>query len=62
MEPVSPVDGDPFADPVMTIERPNDAVSSTLVIGKEVSLTLATDSLIVLGTPFHVAALSTFGN
>lgn len=50
MAPALPVDNDPFADPITTVIQPNDAASDTLVVGRSASLTLGTDSLIVLGT------------
>lgn len=46
-----PVESDPFADPDMVGEQQESARESTLTVGRNASLTLATDSLIVLGRP-----------
>ena len=43
-------EGDPFADPSHTSQDHEYAEASTLPVGRNASLTLATDSLIVLGT------------
>lgn len=40
---------DPFSDSIHTSEDYEYAVGSTLHVGRDASLTLATDSLIVLG-------------
>jgi len=42
------VDSDPFADP-NGVDEPRFVVDSTLNVGRHASLTLGTDSLIVLG-------------
>lgn len=48
MAPSSLAHSDPFVDPVQMVE--DDYVEgSTLPVGRDASLTLATDSLIVLG-------------
>jgi len=46
-----PVESDPFADPGIVGEQQEFARESILTVGRNASLTLATDSLIVLGTP-----------
>ncbi len=43
-------DSDPFADPDIVGEQREFARESTLAVGRNASLTLGTDSLIVLGT------------
>lgn len=45
------VDSDPFIDPVTTStsEETNGYQDSTLTVGRNTSLSLATDSLIILG-------------
>lgn len=48
MAPPSIADSDPFKDPVAPLEEDDAAGGSTLVVGRDASLTLATDSLIVL--------------
>ena len=42
-------DSDPFKDPVTPTEDNDRGAASTLVVARDASLTLATDSLIVLG-------------
>lgn len=49
MAPPSVPDGDPFVDPVDPIQDNEYSETSTLPVGRDASLTLATDSLIVLG-------------
>jgi hypothetical protein len=49
MARVSPVETDPFMDPAAAGEEPDDLDGITLPVGKNASLTLATDSLVVLG-------------
>ena len=49
LRPVSVVDSDPFVDPIQTPDDHDYAEASTLPVGRNASLTLATDSLIVLG-------------
>lgn len=44
------IESDPFADPTHASENYEYAEASTLPVGRNASLTLATDSLIVLGT------------
>ena len=51
MASAPPVESDPFADPDMAEGQQDFARESTLTVGRNVSLTLATDSLIVLGRP-----------
>lgn len=47
-------DNDPFADPTLIEDqRAFVADSTTLNVGRNASLTLGTDSLIVLGTQFR---------
>lgn len=41
---------DPFADPIQAAEDGSYLEASTLAVGRSASLTLATDSLIILGT------------
>lgn len=56
----SVVPSDPFKDPPVTNDPREDVEESTLVVGREASLTLGTDSLIVLGKsaePDHVSPL-----
>ena len=50
MAPPSVAESDPFADPGQTPNDQEYAEASTLPVGRNASLTLATDSLIVLGT------------
>jgi len=50
MAPISVADSDPFSDPIHYSEDHEYAEGSTLHVGRNASLTLATDSLIVLGT------------
>ena len=40
----------PFADPIDFDGSNNDLADNTLVVSRDVSLTLGTDSLVVLGT------------
>ena len=49
MAPPSIAGSDPFRDPVAPLEAGDGTDSSTLVVARDASLTLATDSLIVLG-------------
>jgi hypothetical protein len=42
---------DPFADPTLVEEQRDFVGGSTLNVGRNASLTLGTDSLIVLGMP-----------
>lgn len=49
MAPSSVAGSDPFVDPGQGSENPEYAEASTLPVGRDASLTLATDSLIVLG-------------
>lgn len=46
MESASSTHNDPFADPITSAQTTKDA---TLLVGRNASLTLGTDSLIVLG-------------
>ena len=48
MAPASLVDSDPFIDPA-TSEETDGYQDSTLTVGRNTSLSLATDSLIILG-------------
>ena len=50
MAPTFVADSDPFSDPIHYSEDHEYADGSTLHVGRNASLTLATDSLIVLGT------------
>lgn len=49
MAPASSVDSDPFADPDNAAGDHDYTEGWTLPVGRSASLTLATDSLIVLG-------------
>lgn len=49
MAPTSIGDSDPFVDPVNTASDHDYTEAWTLPVGRDASLTLATDSLIVLG-------------
>lgn len=49
MASVPPAESDPFADPDIVGEQQEFARESTLTVGRNASLTVATDSLIVLG-------------
>lgn len=49
MAQVSPIENDPFKDPVTDGEEPDEIEEITLPVGRNASLTLGTDSLIVLG-------------
>ena len=42
-------DRDPFADPINTVEDVSHVEGTTLAVGRNASLTLATEALIVLG-------------
>ena len=48
-------DSDPFSDSIEHVLEHGPVAESVLVVGRDASLTLATDSLIVLGT--HLALL-----
>ncbi len=50
MAPASVAESDPFADPSHMSQDHEYGEASTLPVGRNASLTLATDSLIVLGT------------
>ena len=49
MENLATSDNDPFEDPISVEEQSDYGEESTLVVGRNASLTLGTDSLIVLG-------------
>lgn len=51
MAPASVVDSNPFIDPITssTSEETDGYQDSTLTVGRNTSLSLATDSLIILG-------------
>ena len=49
MENRVPTGSDPFEDPISVAEQSDFGEHSTLVVGRNASLTLGTDSLIVLG-------------
>lgn len=51
MAPSSIADSDPFKDPIVPAAELDFVGDSTLLVGRDASLTLATDSLIVLGRP-----------
>ena len=51
MAPTSIADSDPFVDSVTTASDRDYTEGWTLPVGRSASLTLATDSLIVLGMP-----------
>lgn len=46
-------DSDPFGDPISAAEDQDYIEGATLPVGRSASLTLATDSLIVLGVYMH---------
>ena len=51
-------DDDPFADPIYEQDQRSFVGESTLAVGRSASLTLGTDTLIVLGMfGFHVPGL-----
>ena len=50
MAPSSLSGSDPFIDPIEDVARNEALEDSVLVVGRDASLTLATDSLIVLGS------------
>lgn len=54
MENRCPPDSDPFEDPISVEEQSDYGEDSTLVAGRNASLTLGTDSLIVLGTQLQL--------
>ena len=58
MARVSYIDNDPFVDPASDGEEPDDIEEITLPVGRNASLTLGTDSLIVLGRWFLIPLLS----
>jgi hypothetical protein len=41
--------GDPFSDPIAEVARTEPITEATLIVGRNATLTLGTDSLIVLG-------------
>jgi hypothetical protein len=41
--------GDPFADPIAEVTRAEAVIEDTLIVGRNATLTLGTDSLIILG-------------
>lgn len=47
-------DSNPFDDPIEHVADHGTLEESVLVVGRDASLTLATDSLIVLGTLFRL--------
>lgn len=49
MEPITSTHGDPFADPAVEANRSTVAADLTLSLGRNVALSLGTDSLIILG-------------
>lgn len=51
MAPSSIAESDPFQDPIVPTADHDFVGDSTLLVGRDASLTLATDSLIVLGRP-----------
>lgn len=51
MAPTTIPGADPFADPDRISDNTEYDEGSTLPVGRDASLTLATDSLIVLGRP-----------
>ena len=53
MAPDSIADSDPFADPAHRRTASGEVEGATLPVGRTASLTLATDSLIVLGRQFN---------
>ena len=55
MAPPSIADSDPFSDPILPVGEDDLVGDSTLVVGRDASLTLATDSLIVLGRPINLS-------
>lgn len=58
MAPSSIAESDPFKDPIVPASEHDFVGDSTLLVGRDASLTLATDSLIVLGRP--ASAISYF--
>ena len=48
--PIADDSENPFKDPVGGHSQSNDLADNTLVVGRDVSLTLGADSLVVLGT------------
>ena len=52
MASLSPSGSDPFIDPIEEVVEDEALEDSVLVVGRDASLTLATDSLIVLGSHF----------
>lgn len=64
MARVSSIENDPFVDPASDGEEPDDIEEITLPVGRNASLTLGTDSLIVLGRssfPFCLTASTECG-
>ncbi len=61
MENPRETDSDPFEDPISVDEHSNFGEDSTLVVGRNASLTLGTDSLIVLGMHFRTLSGSSTG-
>ena len=47
------IESDPFADPSVSGSQHDVAQDATLIVGRNASLTLGTDSLIVLGRFVH---------
>ena len=50
---MSIADSNPFVDPIHTVEDGTYVEGSTLAVGRSASLTLATDSMIILGAPLE---------
>lgn len=64
MESASSIDSNPFADPTTSAAQ-RSSKDATLLVGRNASLTLGTDSLIVLGmymTPNNQKSLTTIEN
>ncbi len=60
MAPSSIAESDPFKDPIVPATERDFVGDSTLSVGRDASLTLATDSLIVLGRPTFVTSYSSY--
>ncbi len=63
MAPEPPTEVNPFMDPETAGEQSDDLQGMALSVGRDASLTMATDSLIVLGklvTPFTKHLLCTY--
>lgn len=60
MAPSSVANSDPFRDPIRSISEHGGIGDSTLAVARNASLTLATDSLVVVGRIICAPCLPSF--